>query len=272
MAELVQQFLLVRGCERDCMPQGVHDAVSITDQEERQVGCDEQAGSELKGALPETQGLAGHETAGLLQPGVQMALQGLEVHQPQALEQRDRPSGQRVEHTAQVRQCAGLDGLKTRQESHRLIDQHDAQERQRDHHDHRGDQDREQRREGAPVPEPQQQATVQRGKEQRDDRAPQQRAEKRQQDPDQREGDHPQQPQQGPVLQDRRCAFIRALHQGTRWQTAETTSHRRGPPAPGDASATTWAAAAQRRRQNRAAPSVHADRATIAYVTKPLFA
>ena len=101
-AELVEQLLLVHGRQWQCAPHGVHDAVAITDQEEREVRRDEQAGGELERVLAKAEDLCCDETDALLQPGVQRTLKGIEVHQPEALEQRGRPSRQRVEHAAKV--------------------------------------------------------------------------------------------------------------------------------------------------------------------------
>ena len=180
------------------MAQVARQVLAVADQKERQVERDEEVEHEHEGVLADGQGVRGDELAALRQGHCHTLLQGGEVDQPEAVQQRGDPTRQGVEHTTKVDRRVHLARL------HSLIDacgfarQRGGDQRQGQHHQHQHRQQGGERSKRAPLPASRQQAAVKRREQQRNHRAPQDGAVEGPQDPGHRDRHRRHQQRQRP--------------------------------------------------------------------------
>jgi hypothetical protein len=208
--ELGEERALPVGAQRHRGAQARVKPFAIAQQEEKQVKHHRQADQEFERVLADAERLLGEELARLRGARRELALQRVDIVQPQSVERAARPRRQRLDHLAEIPAEAHLARTNALIDARRFVDQRDGEQDER-HDDHRH-HDRERRRgcERAAIAQRPLQAPEERREEDRENRSPQDGAEERPDDERERRRYEEQQPGESAFL-DRLGAIIAAL-------------------------------------------------------------
>ena len=174
--KLAEDGALLFGPQRHRILDDPEQLLPVTQQEEQQVQHDEHSHDEFERGLTDIEGLGGNELTGLPQTGRQSLLHPGEVRQPETVQHTDRPRRQGIQDVLEIAGEIQLSRLEHLVDAGRLLHQgRGDQRRWQDHNQH----DNRHRGEGGqvrPLPRRPTESPIDRRKDDRQDRSPQNRA------------------------------------------------------------------------------------------------